>query len=425
MSATQLVDVLAPADSQEGTRMMLQNWLRQPGDIVAENDPIVELETDKVAMEVPAPIAGELVELIKQPGEEVGPGELLGRMRIVDQRGADVLETNDAVDTENTAPPLALSQQSHVMSPAVRRLVAQHAVDISVIPGTGKGGRVTREDVVAFVGQVQVQVQATSETEVTEVVESVSQPAPIAVALPQPHPVLSAPNTTGKAPHSNMRRSIAEHMVRSLNTAPHVTAVFELDFTAVSKDRAARKAQFEAQGVKLTYTAYFVAACVAAMQRVPQVNSRWHDDGLELFGDINIGIGTALGDSGLVVPVIHQAQSLNLFGIAQRLQDVTTRAKQGKLAPTDVKGGTFSISNHGTSGSLIASPIIINQPQSAILGVGKLEKRAVVREYEGQDVIVIKPMAFVSLSIDHRVLDGFQTNLWLSTFVEHLENWKG
>ncbi|MNQ81597.1 Dihydrolipoyllysine-residue acetyltransferase component of pyruvate dehydrogenase complex [compost metagenome] len=173
----------------------------------------------------------------------------------------------------------------------------------------------------------------------------------------------------------------------------------------------------------MTFTSYFVAACVEAMRVAPEVNSRWHADHLELFTDVNIGIGAALGDKGLIVPVIHQAQQLSLLGIAQRLQRATDAARTGKLKPNDVQGGTFTISNHGVSGSLFASPIIINQPQSAILGIGALEKRVVVKELDGVDSFQVKPMAYVSLTIDHRVLDGSQTNAWLSRFVEVLEKW--
>jgi 2-oxoglutarate dehydrogenase E2 component (dihydrolipoamide succinyltransferase) len=159
------------------------------------------------------------------------------------------------------------------------------------------------------------------------------------------------------------------------------------------------------------------------MRAVPAVNSRWHADALELFDDINIGIGTALGDKGLVVPVVHRAQALSLHGIAARLQEATAAARAGKLSPADVQGGTFTISNHGVSGSLLAAPIIINQPQTAILGVGRVEKRVVVREVGGSDAMLIRPMAYVSLTIDHRALDGHQTNAWLTRFVEILESW--
>jgi 2-oxoglutarate dehydrogenase E2 component (dihydrolipoamide succinyltransferase) len=221
-----------------------------------------------------------------------------------------------------------------------------------------------------------------------------------------------------------MRRRIAEHMAHSLATAPHVTAVFEADFSAIAAHRAAHRADFQSRGANLTYTAYFVAASVEAMKAAPTVNSRWYDDRLEVYGEINVGVGTALGDKGLVVPVIKGAQALSLFDIAERLQDLTERARSDRLTPQDVRDGTFSISNHGVSGSLIAAPIVIAQPQSAILGVGKLEKRVVVREVEGADAIQIRPMAYVSLTIDHRVVDAHQTNAWLTRFVETLERWR-
>ncbi len=226
-----------------------------------------------------------------------------------------------------------------------------------------------------------------------------------------------------RIPHDTMRRRIAEHMAESVRTAPHVTAVFEADFTAITAHREAHKAAFAAEGANLTYTAYFIAAAAQAMTVAPAVNGRRCDDFVEISEDVNIGVGTALGEKGLIVPVIHRAQALSLFAIAKRLTELTEKARSGKLAPADVRDGTFSISNHGVSGSLLASPIIINQPQSAILGIGKLEKRAVVRETDGAEAIVARPMAYVTLTIDHRVIDAFQTNAWLSRFVEILQGW--
>jgi 2-oxoglutarate dehydrogenase E2 component (dihydrolipoamide succinyltransferase) len=238
-------------------------------------------------------------------------------------------------------------------------------------------------------------------------------------------PVAPAPQKgVTRVPHDTMRRRIAEHMAHSLATAPHVTAVFEADLSAIVAHRAAHKAAFEAKGAALTYTAYFVSAAAAAMPAAPAVNARWTENALELFDDINIGVGVALGDKGLVVPVVRRAQDLSLLEIATRLTDLTARARDGKLAPADVQGGTFSISNHGVSGTLIAAPIIINQPQSAILGLGKMEKRAVVRSVNGKDEIVIRPMCYVTLTIDHRVLDGAQCNAWLTKFVDTIETWR-
>jgi 2-oxoglutarate dehydrogenase E2 component (dihydrolipoamide succinyltransferase) len=220
-----------------------------------------------------------------------------------------------------------------------------------------------------------------------------------------------------------MRLAIASNMLSSVTSAPHVTAVFEADFSAIIAHREAHKAAFAKKGVKLTYTAYLVAAAAEAMKVAPAINSRWHADRLELYDDVNIGVGTALGTRGLIVPVLRKVQQLNLKGIAAGLDELIEKARAEKLTAAEVKGGTFTISNHGVSGSLIAAPIIINQPQSAILGVGKLEKRVVVREVGGVDTIQIRPLAYVSLTIDHRVVDGHQTNAWLSRFVEVLESW--
>jgi 2-oxoglutarate dehydrogenase E2 component (dihydrolipoamide succinyltransferase) len=217
-----------------------------------------------------------------------------------------------------------------------------------------------------------------------------------------------------------MRKLVAAHMVKSVATAPHVTSVFEADLSAIMAHRAAHKADFETRGARLTFTAYFVRATVAALQAVPEVNSRWRDDALELFDDCNIGVGTALESGGLIVPVVARAQTLDLFDTARLLGDLTSRARSGDLLPKEVQGGTFTISNHGVSGSLVATPIVINQPQSAILGVGKLQKRAMVG---ADDRVVVKPMAYVTLTIDHRVLDGFQANAFLTKWVETIEGW--
>jgi len=186
--------------------------------------------------------------------------------------------------------------------------------------------------------------------------------------------------------------------------------------------REANKADFEKRSAKLTYTAYFVAAAVDALKAVPEANSRWYDDHLEIFDDINIGVATALPNGGLIVPVIMKVQDLDLFGIAQKLGDITARARSGSLDPKDVQNGTFTISNHGVSGSLVAAPIVINQPQVAILGVGKMEKRVVPADVGGKEEVVVKPMCYVTLTIDHRVLDGFQANVFLSKWVERISD---
>jgi 2-oxoglutarate dehydrogenase E2 component (dihydrolipoamide succinyltransferase) len=285
----------------------------------------------------------------------------------------------------------------------VRRLIKEYNIDPSTIEGTGRGGRVTHQDVMNLIASGTVDAGRYADKKPAEVTGGKRSPS----AIPS-HSV----------PHSQMRRSIAQHMVQSMSVAPHVTSVFDADLSGVVAHRDANKADFEKRGAKLTYTAYFVAAAVEALKAVPEANSRWYDDRLEIFDDINIGVATALPKGGLIVPVIMKAQDLDLFGIAQQLGDLTERARSGSLDPKDVQHGTFTISNHGVSGSLVAAPIVINQPQVAILGVGKMERRVVAADVQGKEDIVVRPMCYVTLTIDHRVLDGFQANQFLTQFVE-------
>lgn len=409
-----LVDVKAPLE-QEGTKAVVRNWLKQPGEAVLIDDPLVELETDKVTQEVPAPVAGVLEEIFLGSGDDAVPGIVLGRIRVgpAKAKAEAAVELSPAADEAADGAP-----QPSRFSPAVRRAAEQYGIDPAVVNGTGKGGRVTRKDMdEAFAAREAAPTVARHERPVMPPrLEAEARPVP----TPASHEPVAASHVVA---HTPMRLAIASHMAESLAAAPHVTAVFEADFSAITRHRDGNKGQLAAEGISLSYTAYLVAASVAAMRAVPEINSRWHADRLEIFDDVNIGVGTALGDKGLVVPVIRKAQHLSLSGIAAQLQDLTGRARAGRLNSADVKGGTFTISNHGVSGSLLAAPIIINQPQSAILGVGKLEKRVVVREVDGVDTIQIRPMAYVSLTIDHRAVDGHQTNAWLSHFVRTLEGW--
>ena len=399
-----MIDILVPFE-QEGTKAIVRSWLKALGDSVAVNDPLVELETDKVTQEVPAPVAGILAEVLLDTDGEAVPGALLGRIRVADETAAAVPASHDASAGPAAPTPradAARTAANDALSPAVRRAVRQHGIDPATIPGTGRGGRLTRADV---------------DRAVAERAASPASGAPVAVT----------PDVAGEGvrtlPHDRMRLAIAQNMLNSVTVAPHVTAVFECDFSAIMAHRRKNKPAFEQQGANLTFTAYIVAACVQAMRAAPAINGRWFDDRLEIYEDVGIGIGTALGDKGLVVPVVPHAQTLSLLGIATKLSDLTGRARTGTLTPADMRGGTFTISNHGVSGSLLATPIIINQPQSAILGVGKLEKRVVVREVGQVDTIQILPMCYVSLTIDHRVVDGHQTNTWLTRFVETIEAW--
>jgi 2-oxoglutarate dehydrogenase E2 component (dihydrolipoamide succinyltransferase) len=405
-----MIDVVVPAE-QEGTQAVVRAWLKQVGDRVEENDPLVELETDKVAMEVPAPAAGVLREILLDTDAKAEPGAILGRIApsidVPSEETARPERSRGATtpSSSNIARP-ALDPELR-LSPAVKRALLQHDIDPAKIEGTGRDGRITRADVDRAV----------------EAATRVQTDGPRTTAQPRVAQPSDASIRSHSVPHDRMRLKIAENMLASVTQAPHVTALFEADFTAIMRHRDRHKDAFAKKGVKLTYTAYVVAAAAEAMKVAPAINSRWHEDRLEIFDDVNIGIGTALGEKGLIVPVLRKVQTLNLKGIAAGLDEMIEKARREQLAARDVSGGTFTVSNHGVSGSLFASPIIINQPQSAILGIGKLEKRVVVREVDGVDTIQIRPMAYVSLTIDHRVVDGHQTNGWLTRFVEVLESW--
>lgn len=382
-------DIVVPTE-QEGTKAVVKTWLKRVGDKVALNDPVVELETDKVAVEIAAEQAGVLSEILLEEGAEVGPGTVLGR--IADSAAAPsvekAMEAGAGVAPRERAASTKPAETG--LPPGIRRMLEEHGLKASDVPLGG--ARLTREDIEA------------------EAARRASGAKSEAAGVT-------------RVPHDGMRRRIAEHLTQSLQTAPHVTAMFEADFSAIVAHRKAHKSEFESQGANLTFTPYFVAASSAAMTAAPAVNGRWFEDRIEIYDDVNIGVGTALGEKGLIAPVIRRAQTLSLLEIAQQLTTLTARARDGKLTQDDVRGGTFSISNHGVSGSLLAAPIIINQPQAAILGIGKLQKRAVVRETNGADAIEIRPMAYVTLTIDHRVIDAFQTNAWLTRFVKTLEGW--
>ncbi len=396
------IDVVLPADQVEGTRSQVQRWLKSVGEAARRDEPLVEIETDKVTVEVPAPVDGVLAEIVAPEGTDVAPGDVLARMQAGAVNAAAPARSPGAAATVAATPqghaPAAM-KATGVLSPAVKRLLAERGLLAESIRGSGEGGRITVDDVLAAV--------------------PAASPQPASAAAPtKDEPGLR------RVPHTPMRRRIAAHMVESLlRTAPHVTTVFQADMSAVLADRARRKSEFERQGHPLTLTAYFVAACVAAIREVPEANARWTEDAVLVHERIDVGIGTALPERGLVVPVIRDAGRLDLAGIAAALGALVARARDDALTPADLQGGTFTSSNHGVSGSLVAAPIVINQPQSAILGVGKLEKRAVVESAGGEDRVVVRPCCFVTLTIDHRVLDGHQANHFMTTLVSRLEGW--
>jgi 2-oxoglutarate dehydrogenase E2 component (dihydrolipoamide succinyltransferase) len=416
-----ITEVLVPANG-EGTRATVLRWCKQVGDRVVKDEPLVELETDKVTVEIPSPADGRLVEILKTVDAEVMQDEVLARLSSEDSI-AVVHEAAAPARAEQEANTAIAREGRAALSPSVRRLLSENSVVAADIAGTGRNGRITAQDVMRHVAG-----------------DSVRQSSVAAEAAPSPPParvadVVSLPPRgvrivetefrpgSSRIPHTAVRRRVAEHMSRSMLEAPHVTTLFEVDLTRVLAHRARYASIYGERGTRLTLTAYFTSACVRALRAHPQVNATFHAEAMEVHADVNIGIGTALGDKGLIVPVIHRAQSMNLFGLAHRLGELVYAARIGKLAPEDVRGGTFTISNHGVGGSLLASPIVINQPQVAILGVGKVERRVCVMEVDGVEAIGVRSMCYLTLTIDHRALDAFQANAFLSAVASTLETW--
>jgi 2-oxoglutarate dehydrogenase E2 component (dihydrolipoamide succinyltransferase) len=410
-----VADIVAPANA-EGTKATILKWCKAVGESVLKDEPLIELETDKVTVEIASPATGRLVEIVRQPEQEVTPGDVLGRISA--GHADDSVERTAAAGT----PPVAViagdtqqlrgtSRQS--LSPSVRRLLAQHELAPDTISGSGRNGRITAQDVMRQAEKALSQVVPASRPSV----ERGQAHAAPEVSMP----VHAASGT--RVPHTPIRRRIAQHMARSLLEAPHVTTLFEADLTRVLAHRASHAADYQARGARLTLTAYIVSACAHALRAIPQVNATFHSDALELHADANIGVGTALGNKGLIVPVIHRAHTLDLFSIARRLGQVVEAARAGRLTPEEVRGGTFTISNHGVGGSLLAAPIVINQPQVAILGMGKVQRRVCAVQIEGAEAIGVRSMCYLTLTIDHRALDAFQANSFLSSVVDTLDNW--
>ena len=445
---TQVADVLVPPN-EEGTRATVLRWCKQVGDSVVKDEPLVELETDKVTVEIPAPADGTLIEIFKPVDAEVVPDEVLARLSLGgESTAAKDSAVNDSASQDSaskdpasltsvgnspSSPPVSASNGADKpLSPAVRRLLQEHSIAAAAIAGTGRDGRITAQDVIRHVTEPPTRApRLTSSGAGAQVSANVQVLANVQALASAPASANARVSTDSKAsrlgstriPHTAIRRRVAEHMTRSLLEAPHVTTLFEADLTRALAHRARHAADYQARGARLTLTAYFVSACATALHAIPEVNATFHADALELHADANIGVGTALGNKGLIVPVIHRAQTLNLFAIAQRLGQVVEAARAGKLAPEEVRGGTFTISNHGVGGSLLAAPIVINQPQVAILGVGKVERRVCAVQVDGAEAISVRSMCYLTLTIDHRALDAFQANAFLSSVVSTLENW--
>ncbi len=403
--------VFVPLLGEGVEEVTITKWLKQEGEAIQELEPLLEVNTDKVDTEIPAPASGTVLKIIVPEGTPARVGQVLA---IIGQPGESLeaggapsagvlpqrVEAAQPLEPPRPAPSSA-SAQSDFISPVVAKIAAEHGVDLKQVHGSGLHGRITKSDVLAFI----------QERQAGRVAPAARPTAPL--------PVVAAPGAGDHLiKHSVIRKQIAEHMVMSKHTAPHVLTVMEADMSRVVQHRAENKAAFERDGIHLTYTAYFMLAIVAGLKAYPIVNSSWTEEGLLIHQDINLGMATSLGEEGLIVPVIRQADRLSLLGMARAVNDLAQRARARKLQPDEVKGGTFTLTNHGISGSLFAFPII-NQPQCGILGAGAVQKRVVVID----DAIAIRPMVYLSFVFDHRILDGASADQFLAKVKERLENW--
>jgi 2-oxoisovalerate dehydrogenase E2 component (dihydrolipoyl transacylase) len=405
--------VLVPRLGEGVDEVTVTKWLKQVGEAVKELEPLLEVNTDKVDTEIPAPASGVILMIEMQEGQSAKAGQVLAWIGQPGERveGAEV--SSAPVSSKPEPKPSAaavrpafqpqqstLSQDLGFISPVVAKIAAEHGVNLQQIQGTGLNGRITKNDILRFI----------------------ESGRPV-TAPPAPRAAHSAPAVTPIAgdqliKHSTIRRQIAEHMLQSKETSPHVLTVMEADLSRVVAHRATNKVAFGRDGVNLTFTAYFMLAIVAGLKAYPLVNSSWTEEGVLVHKAINIGMATSLGEEGLIVPVIKGADNLSLLATARTINDLANRARSKKLQPDDVKGGTFTLTNHGVSGSLFAMPII-NQPQCGILGIGALQKRAVVID----EAIAIRPMVYLSFVFDHRILDGASADWFLAKVKETLEKW--
>ena len=406
--------VLVPLLGEGIEEVTVTKWLKQEGDSVSELEPLLEVNTDKVDTEIPAPASGTVLKILAEEGVPAKVGSVLA---LIGKPGESVEGSSESGTTtaeskvENRKSASSYPETSNVqpstrsdigfISPVVAKIAAEHGINLQQVQGTGLGGRITKNDVLSFVESGKKTIH--------------QPPQSIVHRLPS---IVSPTDGDQLIKHTAIRKQIAEHMVMSKHTSPHVLTVMEADMIRVVKHRSAHKEMFARDGVNLTFTAYFMMAIVAGLKAYPNVNSSWSDEGILVHKAVNIGMATSLGEDGLIVPVIKEADNLSLLAMARAVNDLAHRARSKKLQPDDVKGGTFTLTNHGISGSLFAFPVI-NQPQCGILGVGAMQKRVVVID----DAIAIRPMVYLSFVFDHRILDGASADWFLMKVKETLENW--
>jgi len=418
------IPVIMPQLGESVVEGTVIEWLKKEGDRVQKDEGILAISTDKVDAEIPAPASGVLSQILAKTGEVVPVGKTLA---IITEGfasgtgidlGAEAAVTVPPPPAERQAPGPIAARTGHMQwvpkrpegrfySPAVRKLAEELGVSLDEVSGTGEGGRVTKRDVELF--------------------SQARGPKPAPAAMPQvvppeaPRELRELSEEEKLLPLTKMRRTIAEHMVRSKQVAPHVTSIAEADFTEIARFREAKKAAFRnAKGTSLTFLPFILKATAHVLREFPTLNARWTDEGIKIRKTIHLGIAIALED-GLVVPVLRNPGSRSLSEIAVVVAEVVRRAQEGRLLPEELTGSTFTVNNFGSDGNLIGTPIL-NQPEVGILGVGTIEKRPVVLSREGEDAIAIRWMGYLCLSYDHRVVDGAVAGRFLQSLRRSLES---
>ena len=436
-----MTDVVMPQMGESIVEGTLTKWLKKPGEHVDRDEPLFEISTDKVDTEIPSPAAGTLSEVLVEEGKTVGINTVVARIeeggngagpkpKAAEPARPAAPPPQVATPSRPAAPPPAAAapptpapveeapaaaEPAGPLSPLVRKMARENNIDLSRIKGTGAGGRITKQDVEGYLAARPAAAPAPAAP-----VRPAAPPAPAPVAAaPATAPLPpAAPARTRIEPLSTMRMKIAEHMVLSRRTSAHVTTIHRVDMTAVAKMREHNKAAFQANyGFSLTYLPFIVRAAVVALRQFPLLNASLDGNNIIYHNEINIGIAVAL-ENGLIVPVIRAADEKNVLGLQRSVVDLAARARSRQLKPDEVLGGTFSITNFGSYGSLVGTPII-NQPQVAILGVGTVDKTPVVIH----DAIAIRSICHLSLSFDHRLIDGALADQFMTKVKQVLEGW--
>jgi pyruvate dehydrogenase E2 component (dihydrolipoyllysine-residue acetyltransferase) len=436
-----MTDVVMPQMGESIVEGTLTKWLKKPGEHVERDEPLFEISTDKVDTEIPSPAAGTLSEVLVDEGKTVGIHTIVARIEdgangaAPPAKAAAPAPPPPQQRTAPTPPPPAqpaaaaapppprvadvplapTAEPAGPLSPLVRRMAREHNIDLSRVPGTGAGGRITKQDIEAYLAQV----PAPSAAPVAPVPQAPPPTTAVRPAPPPLPPLTAAVQAKARIePMSAMRLKIAEHMVMSVRTSPHVTTVHRVDMTKVAKMRERYKADVQARyGFSLTYLPFITRAAVVALRQYPLLNASMDGNNIIYHNEINIGIAVAL-ENGLIVPVVRGADEKNVLGLQHSIVDLATRARSRQLKPEEVQGGTFSITNFGSFGSVMGTPII-NQPQVAILGVGTVDKMPVVID----DAIAIRSMSYLSLAFDHRLIDGALADQFMTRLKQVLEDW--